>query len=85
MKDITFNDYKFQITEKDIDQILAVIGKGCHLKTLIKLKSVLTYGKHRIPFYGILERLTKENDEWFYCAGQSYPDEIRTIRELLLK
>ena len=38
-----------------------------------------------MPTYGILERLTKEGEDWSYRAGQSYPDEIRTIREIILE
>jgi hypothetical protein len=36
--------------------------------------------------YGIYERVVYDTELrcWTYCAGQSYPDEIRTIRRLIL-
>ena len=80
-----FNNFKDQMTEDDIDQLVALLGSRCRSKTLIRLRSVLTYGKHSLPSYGILERLVKENGSWSYIAGQSYPDEIRTIREIIIK
>lgn len=85
MKDITFNDFKNQLTETDIEQIVSLIGKSCRIKTINRLRSMLTYGVNAIPSCGILNRLTKEKTGWFYCAGQSYPDEIRTVREIILK
>ena len=31
-----------------------------------------------------MKEYNKENGTWSYCAGQSYPDEIRTLRECIL-
>lgn len=85
MKELnTFNDLKGKLSDSDIDQIVALLGSRCRSKTLTRLRSMLTYGTSRIPVYGILERLIKEDGEWRYFAGQSYPDEIRTIREIII-
>jgi hypothetical protein len=84
MIQVNFNNIK-ELTENDIDQLVNILGYRCRVKTCIRLRSVLTYSKSRIRSYGILDRLIKENGEWHYCAGQSYPDEIRTIREIILK
>ena len=81
----SFNDLKTSLTEQDIDQIVAVIGHRCRIKTCQRIRSVLTYHPSSVPSYGIMERLTKENNNWSYCAGQSYPDEIKTVREIILK
>jgi len=84
--DKSFNDLKGELTESDIDNLVTLLGKHCRLGTLQRLRSCLTYGASRIASYGILERLVKEeNGAWSYCAGQSYPDEIRTIREIIIK
>lgn len=80
-----FNNQKKNLTEKDIEQILAIVGYRCRLKTFNKLKSILTYGPSTIPEYGIFSRLIKEGNAWEYVAGQSYSDEIRTLRECILK
>lgn len=84
MKVNTFNDLKTSLTEQDIDQIISVIGSRCRVKTINRLRSILTYGPSTIEYAGILNRLMKENGTWSYCAGQSYPDEIRTVREVIL-
>ena len=81
----SFNDLKTQLSEQDVDQIIEIIGHRCRVKTCNRLRSILTYSPSLVPTYGILERLTKENGGWSYCAGQSYPDEIRTLREIILK
>lgn len=81
----SFNDLKMQLTESDIDAILAIIGKGCREKTRNRLRSILTYAKSTIPAYGIFNRLYRDDaGAWDYCAGQSYTDEIRTLRECIL-
>lgn len=80
----TFNEIKSNLTETDIDQIISVIGSRCRIKKINRLRSVLTYGSSRIEKCGILDRLVKEKNDWSYIAGQSYPDEIRTVREVIL-
>ena len=84
MKPLTFNNIP-ELSDNDIDQITAILGFRCRQKTLIRLRSLLKYGKRLIPSYGLLERITFENGVWNYTAGQSYLDEIRTIRELIIK
>lgn len=80
----TFNDLKSNLTENDIDQIIELIGSRCRVKTLNRLRSILTYGPSTVGSYGILNRLMKEDSGWSYCAGQSYTDEIRIVRNLIL-
>lgn len=85
MKQLNFNNQKTQLTENDIDQLISIIGYRCRIKTVQRMRSILTYSPSLIPEYGILNRLIKENDQWSYCAGQSYTDELRTVRECILK
>ena len=85
MKQNNFNNCKSNLSTQDVYAIVNIIGKGCRKNTKNRLISCLTYGSAMIPNYGILERLMFENFEWSYCAGQSYTDEIRTIREIILK
>lgn len=80
-----FTDLKRNLTESDIDQIVALVGKGCRIKTYIRLRSILTYGPSTIEDCGIMRRLSRDkNGQWEYTAGQSYTDEIRTVREVIL-
>jgi len=80
-----FNNLKATFTDDDINQIVALLGHRCSIKTVNRLRSLITYNASTIPTYGMLERLMKENDQWSYCDGQSYIDEIRTIRNIILK
>ena len=80
-----FNNQKSNLTETDINQIVSVVGHRCRVKTVNRLRSIITYSPSLIPEYGILSRLIKDdNGIWSYCAGQSYPDEIRTLRDCIL-
>ena len=72
------------LTDSDVEQIVAIVGKRCRVKTVNRLRSILTYSKSLIGNYGIYSRLIRENGTWSYVAGQSYPDEIRTLRECIL-
>lgn len=82
----TFNDLKNNLSEQDIASILSIVGYRCRIKTCKRLYSIIKYGANSIPSYGIFERLTKnDSGQWDYCAGQSYPDEIKTMRECILK
>lgn len=80
----SFNDLKTQLSEQDVDQIVSLVGHRCRIKTCNRIRSILTYSPSLVPSYGILERLTRENNQWSYCAGQSYPDEIKTVRNIIL-
>lgn len=85
MKQMNFNNQKSNLSESDIDQIVTIIAYRCRIKTTNRIRSILTYTPSLIPSYGILERLIKENGNWNYTAGQSYPDEIRTLRAIILE
>ncbi len=89
----SFNNLKTNLTEEDIAQILSLVGNRCRLKTKMRLRSILTYSARSLPFFGIYERLAREEYAdssgnsvyaWSYTAGQSYTDEIRTLRECIL-
>lgn len=84
MKQLNLDNMRNDLTESDIDQIISIIGHRCRIKTVNRLRSIITYDINTIGSYGIYSRLIKEGDNWSYCAGQSYPDEIRTIRECIL-
>lgn len=85
MKQINFNDEKTKLTQVDIDQLVLLLTYRCRIKTTNSIRSILTYSPSLIPQYGIFNRLIKENDRWEYVAGQSYTDEMRTLRECILK
>lgn len=85
MKQINFNNYKEKMTEKDKEEIFEILAKGTRQKTRELLALRLEKHLDLIPEFGILDRLIKESYGWNYCAGQSYPDEIRTVRKIILE
>ena len=85
MKQINFNNYKDKMNEKDKEEIFEIVSNRCRQKTKELLALRLEKHLDFIPEYGILNRLIKEEHGWCYCAGQSYPDEIRTVRKIILE
>lgn len=85
MKQLNFNNYRNELTENDIDEIVELFTYRCQIKTVRQIRINLELFRNEIPHYGILERVIKENHGWTYCAGQSYPDEIRTVRNIFKK
>ena len=84
IEDIKNPEGILELTESDIEQILAIICKQCRARTWSRCRSNLTYSLSHVPIFGILSRLTKDyKGDWSYCAGQSYPDEIRTVRNII--
>lgn len=85
-KQITFNAVKTDLTDFDIDQIVKIVGTKCRIKTKNRLRSILTYSSSSLPNFGIFDRLIVDEDskQWTYIAGQSYPDEIKTLRDCIL-
>ena len=65
------------------DALVALLGKRCQDETKGKLYRRLSLVS-LMPNYGIYGRVIL-SPRVSYCAGQSYPDEIRTVRELMLK
>ena len=84
-KYIEFREVQTKLTEKDIDELVALIGSRCRHETKARIRSVLTYSPSTIPDYGIMRRLMFYRGSWTYTAGQSYPDEIRVVRNIIIK
>ena len=74
----------YQLSEEDIDSLMQLLTSRCNPRTKGAVRTTLMYlqgGKS----HGIYERVIKnpKSGRWQYVAGQSYPDEIRTVRSLL--
>jgi len=73
------------LTDAQKESFYNLISSGCRAKNKEKLYRVIF--KDYMYFYrkyGIFDRVYFVGDICHYCAGQSYPDEIRTVRECLL-
>lgn len=76
---------KTGITDEQRENLAVFLGKGCREKTKKRLFSVCKYGLFSVELFGILRRLSLRPDNtWSYCAGQSYTDEIRVVRNVIL-
>ena len=87
MKEINLNHAisgHYQLTAEDIDNLMQLLTSRCNHRTKWSVRAALTYIVHQEPC-GIYERVVKVQKigRWQYVAGQSYPDEIRTVRNLL--
>ena len=73
------------LTEEEQLWLVCVFGKHCQGRTKAQLAAVARWIPD-IPNRGIYERVLfgEYGQAVSYCAGQSYPDEIRTVRELLI-
>jgi hypothetical protein len=70
------------LTEGEIDTLAKMIGHGCWEQTKRSIRIALAAVPH-IRNYGIFDRVHLK-PTISYCAGQSYPDEIRTVKECLI-
>ena len=82
---MNFNNQREVLTEQDVDQLVCLITHRCRIATTNRIRSILTYSKLSSHHYGIFSRLINDSKGWEYCAGQSYTDELRTIRQIILK
>jgi len=88
---INFNDYLrssregLELTEQDIESIIAIVGYRCRVKTINRIRSILSYGIGSIKSYGIFNRLVREDSgKWDYIVGQDHTSEMKTLRECIM-
>ena len=74
------------LTEKQQAAILSFVGKGCRANTKETIARRLRLPLSLWKDYGIYSRIMF-NDKYGadYCCGQSWSDEMRTLRECMIK
>lgn len=72
-----------KLTESEIESGVKLLGAYCRARTKMSIRFALRCVPN-VRNYGIFNRVEIENGEMSYCAGQSYTDEIRTVRGCLL-
>ncbi len=75
---------KVGLSDADVEEITELLTKRCKMRTVNAVRWALM-GLPSGYNFGIFGRVVRESHGWSYCAGQSYTDEIRTVRELLVK
>lgn len=81
-------DSQHTLTDHQQSEILSIIGKGCRAETKARLSRRLQLPLALFPSYGIFSRLiiADDNDRApYYICGQSWTDEVQTLRKLILK
>ena len=73
------------LNDKQREAFLSLIGKGCRQNTKDKLKGSLKVPLSLWKRFGIYSRVILTNDDVEYICGQSWNDEMRTLRECILK
>lgn len=78
-----WEDWDGQLTPDQRHDLFEILGKGCRADTKAKLSQALTNNCRYVRSCGILGRvhLTPRVQ---YVAGQSYPDEIRIVRQVVI-
>ena len=72
------------LNEKQIEAFLSLIGKGCRQNTKEKLARRISIPLSLWKSYGIFSRVILTDDDVEYICGQSWNDEMRTLRECIL-
>jgi len=75
-------DARVGLEEEDVRELTSLLTQRCQERTKNMVKWALMNAPN-IMNYGIYGRLIKDKHGWSYCAGQSYTDEIRVVRNLL--
>lgn len=72
------------LTDQEADSLAELLGKGCHVRTKRKIAHVCGWLVSRGDTWSCFDRVSFADGEASYCAGQSYPDEIRRLRKTVL-
>lgn len=80
------NDLPTHLTENQQTELLRMIGSGCRKNTKQRLERMIGLPLSLWNNYGIFTRVVfdQSKDEASYICGQSWTDEMRTIRECIL-
>jgi len=87
MNDLFFRT-GIELTDDQKQQLIEILTKRCREKTYRRIKSIITYHLDVIIkscFWLDRFYISHLNNEVHYCAFQSYPCEIKAIRNNILK
>ena len=85
--DAKFNNGATHLTNEQQSEIIRLVGKKCRANTVDRLVRRLTLPLSIWKSYGIYSRLILTDDQTtspYYICGQSWTDEMRTLRECIL-
>lgn len=79
-----FENGATHLTETEQSALFCLISKRCRVNTKDKLSRRLELPLSLWKDYGIYRRVTFDNQGIDYICGQSWSDEMRTLRECVL-
>lgn len=82
--DAKFESGASHLSESEQSSLLSIIGKGCRNSTKDKLSRRVALPLSLWTDYGIFKRVTFADGEVDYICGQSWTDEMRTLRECII-
>jgi hypothetical protein len=74
----------FKLSDKQKSDILDMVGKGCRQNTKERLQRKIDTPLFCWKRYGIYSRLVLNDKGADYICGQSWVDEMRTLRDCIL-
>ena len=80
----THNNKDVRLTDQEQASLAALLGKRCNKQTKSRLEYKLSLPLYLYNDYGIYHRVSFDNGVAVFRAGQSYTDEIRVVRDLIL-
>ena len=78
------NDLPNALTDQQKADILSMVGAKCRQTTKAKLARRLELPLSLWENFGIFTRITLTDNEANYICGQSWHDEMRTLRECII-
>lgn len=83
--DAKHSEGTFSLTDKQKADILRMVGNKCRHETKARLSRRLDVPLSCWESFGIYSRMTLDDKGADYICGQSWPDEMRTLRECILR
>jgi hypothetical protein len=73
-----------ELTKAQKTDIVSMVGKGCRANTKDRLSRVIDLPLSIWQKHGIYSRITLNENGADYICGQSWTDEMRTLRDCIL-
>ena len=73
---------KTELTGSEVEELVSLLTKRCNPRTKYAVRLALLEPTS-LDKHGIFSRVYCDKHGWQYCAGQSYTEELATVRSLL--
>ncbi len=77
-------DWPGKLTDTQKAGIVGLLCKHCRRETVERIWRAVNDNCRKVKSCGIMQRVMLSEHGASYCAGQSYPDEIRVVRQVLI-